>query len=181
MFLLLAYFSKLTILLSPVLTNFPSRLSISFQLTASTHYALAFFALFLRLIALAFAFASALLEAPHAFRLRRRRVGFPLLSLSGPFAPPSLPESLPFEDCLRFLLEALVFPPCNLLDPLRLDRPSDSCPLSSAKLEFLPFHSLLKKCPTILIISHLYTNKIFFQTHKILCGKKCWGMICNKN
>jgi hypothetical protein len=50
--------------------------------------------LFLLLIALAFAFASDLLLAPHALKLRSNRVGFPLLSFSGPDIPPILAKKL---------------------------------------------------------------------------------------
>jgi hypothetical protein len=46
------------------------------------------------LIALAFAFASALLLAPHALRLRSNLVGLPLLSRSGPAIPPILAKKL---------------------------------------------------------------------------------------
>ena len=51
-------------------------------------------ALFLREIAAAFRFASALLDAPHALRLRRSLVGLPFESLSGPRIPPILARKL---------------------------------------------------------------------------------------
>jgi len=51
------------------------------------HYALAFFALFRLLIALALALASDFDDAPHARRESNRRVGLPFESRSGPLLP----------------------------------------------------------------------------------------------
>ena len=76
-----------------------------------THYAFPFLALLRLLIALAFAFASALDDAPHAFKDSNKRVGLPLLSLSGPFIFPIRAKKLALRGLSPDFTGALSVPP----------------------------------------------------------------------